>query len=97
MVIVIPPEPSGAPTILGLLMEPIPAGKIGRVRIGGLSPARVYVTDEDHQFAAPVEGSPNYLLSAATGPFRIVHKESGTGTKWAIVQLSAPGGDAVWG
>ncbi len=97
MAIGVPDPPSSTPTILGILMEPIQAGKVGRVRIGGLSPVRVYVSDEDHRYADVEAGVSACLVSAASGPFRIAHKESGTGLKWAIVQLSAPGGGAVWG
>jgi hypothetical protein len=43
-------------------------------------------------FAAPAVGDSTKLVSAASGPAIILHKETGTGTKKALVFLTGSGG-----
>ena len=69
-----------------ILQEPIGTGKVGRAMLVGVSPVSIDVTDANHLFAKPVDGE-YYLESSEAGMFRIVYKQSGTGTKWALVQF----------
>ena len=74
-----------------ILLEPA-AGEIGRACISGVCPVRVDVNDEDDQFADVKDGEATMLESAPTGSARIIWKESGTGTKWAVVRLGGGAG-----
>lgn len=64
-----------------ILQEGIPAGKIGRAMLSGLSVVSIDMQDEDHEFAGPSDGDAAKLVSASTGPFHIMYVDSGTGTK----------------
>jgi len=81
--------------ILGVMLEPLEAQKIGYAAISGIVPVRVNVHDAAHTYARAISPgyaeSPPYLESAKTGPCRILWKESGTGVKWAYVALPAMG------
>lgn len=58
----------------------------------GLTPVKVYVNDAAHKFAKVKGGDTSQLESATAGPAEIWWKESGTGTKWALVLLGGGGG-----
>lgn len=82
-----------------VIQSPLAAGAIARTAVAaGVTPVRVYVNDAAHLFADAAAGDTTQLHSAATGPARILWKESGTGTRWALVRIgvccdqSAPGG-----
>ncbi len=73
-------------------VEPIGAGKIGRVAVAGVVQAKVNVTDAGHGFATAKDGDLTQLSSAASGEAQILWKESGTGaSKWAIVRFGGAG------
>jgi hypothetical protein len=74
----------------GITMEPIAARTWGPICIAGACPAKVYVTDTDHDYAAATAGVTGFLTSGTSGAAFILWKEAGTGTKWAIVRLVAP-------
>jgi len=74
-----------------VLLEPIPAGRIGRAMAGGVVQVQIDVTDSGHGFAEVKNSDPAKLASGATGSAVILWKESGTGTKWAIIRIG--GGD----
>lgn len=73
-----------------VLSEPIAASKIGRAWISGAVIVKVNVTDADHDHADSAASTAS-LESAESGPVRILWKESGTGTKWAIVLIGGGG------
>lgn len=74
-------------------IEPIAAGKIGRVAVAGVVQAKVNITDAGHGFVTAKDGDLTQLSSAASGDAQILWKESGTGaSKWAIVRFGAAGG-----
>jgi hypothetical protein len=76
-------------------VEPIAAGKIGRVAVAGVVQAKINITDASHTFAAAKDGDLTQLASATSGEAQILWKESGTGTgKWAIVRFGGSGGAA---
>lgn len=77
------PQP-GKP--FAITQEPIPAGAVGAVILTGTTPVRITVTEETLVTAGPTDAV-NNLITAPNGPARILWKESGTGEKWAVVQL----------
>lgn len=86
--------PSGTDNaVLAILWEPAADGEIARATMDGLAVVQVDVTDAGHGYADANTGDTANLLSqAAASPQQILWKESGTGTKWALVRMGAPGG-----
>lgn len=86
--------PAEEPGPMAILQEPIAAGGTGRAMVFGVTPVRVDVTDEEHEYAEVTPSEPGYLTSAETGAARVLYKESGTGEVWAVVYFpaSSPGG-----
>ncbi len=78
-----------------ILAEMIVAGKIGQAYVSGTCQVQINITDESHAFADVKDDDATQLQSAASGPCSILWKESGTGTKWAIVRFGASGGGTV--
>jgi hypothetical protein len=72
--------------------EPIPNGAFGRAYAHGVCQVQINVTDAAHLFAEVKDGDHALLNSAESGAVSILWKESGTGTKWAIVRFGASGG-----
>jgi hypothetical protein len=86
--------PTGGQSFV-VAVEPIAAGKIGRVAVAGVVQAKINITDASHTFAAAKDGDLTQLASATSGEAQILWKESGTGTgKWAIVRFGGAGGAA---
>ena len=71
---------------MAIMSEPCAAGKIRDAMIGGVTPVQVDVTDENHGYAALNAGDTTQLESADAGEAKIIWKEAGTGTKWAVIQ-----------
>jgi len=70
-----------------VLAEPIPASGLGRAYVAGACPVQIDVKDESHLYADVTDGEASKLTSGALGSALILWAESGTGTKWAVVQL----------
>jgi hypothetical protein len=86
--------PTGGQSFV-VAVEPIAAGKIGRVAVAGVVQAKINVVAESDTFATAKDGDLTQLTSAASGEAQILWKESGTGTgKWAIVRFGGAGGAA---
>jgi len=86
--------PTGGSSFV-VAVEPIAAGKIGRVAVAGVVQAKINITDASHTFAAAKDSDLTQLASATSGEAQILWKESGTGTgKWAIVRFGGSGGAA---
>jgi hypothetical protein len=77
-----------------ILAEPLAAGAMGRAWAHGVCPTKLDVQNEAHGYA-DVADSLTTLRTATTGSARILWKEDGTGTKWAIVRLGG-GMDGFW-
>jgi len=77
-----------------ILAEPLAAGAIGNAVIFGATPVMIGVANVNHQYASPFNALSQYLLSADSGLFRILWKESGVGIKWAVV-IAEPTAPAV--
>ena len=84
-------------------VEPITAGSIGRVAVGGVVQAKINIGNSGDQFVA-AGTSVNALISGGSGEGAILWKESGTGNdKWGLIRFGAGAGGlqlartvAVW-
>ncbi|MDD4271168.1 MAG: hypothetical protein PHN77_23360 [Thermoguttaceae bacterium] len=70
-----------------ILQELLKTAPVGGVMACGVSPARVYVTVEAHDYAVPYPLDPAFRQSAFIGPCRILWMQPGTGLKRALVQF----------
>jgi hypothetical protein len=87
--------PTGGSSFV-VAVEPIAAGKIGRVAVAGVVQAKINVVSESDTFATAKDGDLTQLTSAASGDAQILWKESGTGaSKWAIVRFGAGAGASI--
>jgi hypothetical protein len=86
--------PTGGSSFV-VAVEPIAAGKIGRVAVAGVVQAKINVVSESDTFATAKDGDLTQLTSASSGEATILWKESGTGAgKWALVRFGAAGASA---
>jgi hypothetical protein len=75
-------------------VEPIAAGKIGRVAVAGVVQAKVDIVSSSHTHVKAKDGDLTQLITAGNGDAEILWKESGTGTgKWAIIRFAGGGGN----
>jgi hypothetical protein len=72
-----------------VLLEPLLDDAIGRAVVAGAVQVQISVGEAGHTHARATT-STSYLQSGVCGTARILWKESGTGTKWAIVLLGQP-------
>jgi hypothetical protein len=68
---------------------PIKDGSIGLCVVHGVTPVRILIEDEDHEFA-DLKADETVLVSTGSGGTAILWKESGTGEKWAVVEIGRP-------
>ena len=87
--------PAATTDAFAVLVEPASAGDIVRAVVLGVVPVDLNVTDATHTHASPAAGVTATLASATSGAAQIIWKESGTGTKRAVVLLK--GGDGAGG
>jgi hypothetical protein len=80
-------------TPYAVLLEPLESGEVGRACVAGVCQVQLNVIDADHQWA-DVDDAAYTLRTSNTGGARILWKDTGTGTKWAMVLLGAAGGTA---
>jgi hypothetical protein len=80
-----------------VLAEPIPALLYGWAWVAGIHAAQVRVLDPSHLYvdAIPATGSTIYLATDTAGSARILWRESGTGTRWALLRLGSPAPSAA--
>jgi hypothetical protein len=71
-----------------ILQVPLESEKIGKALIQGITPAKVNIGNESHQYA---KLDATELVSCNSGIGRILWKESGTGEKWVLLQLGGGG------
>jgi len=70
-----------------VLIEPLATNAVGKGCVAGVCQVRVNVTDVDHEFAEVSDGKADVLESGDAGSAKILWKENGTGSKWAVVHL----------
>ena len=75
--------------------EPIRPGGIGRAWADGIVITKISVSDEAHVYASLKDGDASQLESSQTGLCTILWKESGTGTKWAVIRFGAGSGNGL--
>lgn len=80
--------PAAATDVFAILVEPIETGKIGIAVVMGMVVCDLAVSDATHTFAVPVIATTATLASATSGPAQIIWKETGTGTKRAVVLIT---------
>jgi hypothetical protein len=69
--------------------EPIANNSIGKAYATGCVPVQVYIYDQTHNFADILNNDKTKLKSTPSGQATILWKESGTGTKWAVIRFGA--------
>lgn len=84
-------------TKFAVLLESIPKDKIGKAAIGGLTVARIDVTDVNMKMCDVSNSVNTKLQTNWVGSARIVTVEAGTGEKWGIVKLAEYSGDRLRG
>lgn len=72
-----------------IMREPVPSGAIGEAFVAGACIVQINVTDATHALADVADGDAAKLASGTSGAAKILWKESGTGTKWAVVFFGA--------
>jgi hypothetical protein len=88
--------PTTTAKAFGIAIDPIGAGKVGRVAVSGVCQVRIEIVDDAHWLAtAKMDGENNgtfeEMQSSKYYGIPILWKESGTGSgKWAIVLLEKP-------
>lgn len=85
--------PAAADTLRSwcVLQEPIKSGLVGRAMFIGLTVCQIDVVDSGDDFADVIASDSSKLQSGPFGGASIMYKESGTGTKWALVCIGTPG------
>jgi hypothetical protein len=77
-----------------IAVEPIKAGKIGRVAVAGVVQAKITVGSGVTGDRARPHASRDTLELAANGPARVLWRPSGSGTVWGLVRIG-DGGDPI--
>ena len=76
-----------------IAVEPIKAGKVGRVVVAGVVQARLTVGGGGSGDRAKPHASRETLQLGADGPARVLWRQSGTGTVWGLVRIDDGGGE----
>lgn len=84
-------KPTSVDVAWVVAVEPIAAGKIGRVAVGGVVQCKVNIDDDDDELVSAGD-SVDELVSGISGQGAILWKEDGTGQgKWALIRLGSAG------
>jgi hypothetical protein len=70
-----------------VIQEPLKDGKVGHGMLFGVSPAKLDIPVEAHDYAEPNPTLTAKLRSGWSGSCRILWKQAGTGEKWALVHF----------
>lgn len=73
--------------LFGVATSPVAAGKIGQAFIDGIVGIKIRVRDALHNSADAPRGADGLLTSCYGGAAEILWKQSGTGTRYAMVRL----------
>jgi len=82
---------------IAVVIERIPAGKIGRAVKDGVVQCKVNVLNANDQYADLTPGQVYLTSTRGYGEVRMLWKASGTGQQWAVVQLGHRVGAVAWG
>lgn len=72
---------------LAITQVALPAGRIGRACVVGVTQVLLKVEDEEHNFASPEAYGQRWLVTGPAGLIPILWKEPGTGERWGIVKI----------
>lgn len=74
-----------------VVQETLPDGKIGSAMLSGITAAQITVAHADHpRVDIDTAGTPGtQLVSSFYGAGEILYKESGTGSKWAVIRIGS--------
>jgi hypothetical protein len=75
-----------------IITEPAEPSQIVKAKVSGETQVKIDITDESHTCADVKDGDSTQLQSVESGPAQIIWKETGTGTKWAVVRFGGSGG-----
>jgi hypothetical protein len=78
-------KPSGGDQPVGVAVEPIAEGAVGRVAVSGRFPAKIKILTTAHKYARGRADDVTQLITAECGPLRIVWMGSGTDGVMAAV------------
>lgn len=78
------PDDSGK---FGIVRGYLTEDSTGRIVVSGVTPARIEVSNEAHEYCSPTDGNVDRMESGDAGPAEILWKESGTGTKLALILI----------
>ena len=88
----VPTDTPNAEGRLVICTEPIAPGQIGRAWADGVVMTQIDVTDNEHHYATIKPHDMSQLKSDESGLCYILWKESGIGTKWAVVRIGGGSG-----
>lgn len=74
-----------------VVQETIEDGRIGKALLQGITVAEITVDDENHVTVDVDPAGGSKLVTQSVGAGRILYKESGTGSKWAVIRVGAVG------
>jgi|GEM_PF-6006624 hypothetical protein len=82
--------------LFGIVVEPIPADKLGLVCVAGVCLARVVIQETGHQFCDVTIGQISHLTSTVAGAGQILWRASGN-PGWCLIRFSsAPANRTQW-
>lgn len=74
---------------IGITESSISDGGLDRVIVSGITLCKVNITSDKHQYARPTNNDVTQLTSDWWGQCKIIAQETGTGTKWCLVQVGS--------
>ena len=74
-----PGDPGTDNRPMAIVMAGIETGADGPCQVHGAARTRVRVEDADHAYARPRDGETGHLVSAESGPARLLYRQDGTG------------------
>lgn len=74
---------------IGITESSISDGGLDRVIVSGITLCKVNITSDKHQYARPTNNDVTQLTSDWWGQAKIIAQETGTGTKWCLVQVGS--------
>lgn len=83
-----------------ILQEPLANGVIGSAIVDGVTPCKLYVANQYHEYADVKAGDKTQLTSSLWGAAQIVWREGATAagtSEWAIVRIGTPSPQQVLG
>lgn len=77
-----------------IILEPATAGDLVKAVMIGITPAKVTILDDSHEYAKPTADGDGMLESCESGTARILWKAGESDEQWCVLQLGAGAGGA---